>query len=165
MSKIYIFTQILQWNTLSGKNYTAENNLHHRRSSLQLSSHEKARNLNYDWGLVTDSQRVTSAFAILAMCTWTVYDHLQKKCKPSHSKALCSLSKSETKCQTSKFFCKILSWEQLQIVHLRSDNRWRGCGAVLLSCNPAVIVTAAHCLEGVEDPAKLRVNVTLEAIL
>ena len=95
------------------------------------------------------------------MCSWTVCDHLQTKCKHSHSTALCSLSESETKCQTSKFFCKILNREQLQIVLLRSDNRWRGCGAVLLSCNPAVIVTAAHCLEGVEDPAKLRVNVTL----
>jgi len=41
---------------------------------------------------------------------------------------------------------------------LRSDNRWRGCGAALLSCNPPVIVTAAHCLEGVDDPGKLRVS-------
>ena len=29
----------------------------------------------------------------------------------------------------------------------RSDNRWRGCGAALLNCNPVVIVTAAHCVD------------------
>ena len=29
----------------------------------------------------------------------------------------------------------------------RSDNRWRGCGAALLNCNPVVIVTAAHCVQ------------------
>ena len=50
-------------------------------------------------------------------------------------------------------------------IHHRSDNRWRGCGAALLSCNPPVIVTAAHCLQGVDDPSKLRVIIIITVIV
>ena len=38
-------------------------------------------------------------------------------------------------------------WYRIHFVVCRSDNRWRGCGATLLGCNPVIIVTAAHCLE------------------
>lgn len=40
---------------------------------------------------------------------------------------------------------------------MRSDNRWRGCGAALLNCNPVVIVTAAHCVQGIKDPSTVRI--------
>ena len=40
----------------------------------------------------------------------------------------------------------------------RSDNRWRGCGATLLGCNPAILVTAAHCVSGLSSPGQLRVS-------
>ena len=40
----------------------------------------------------------------------------------------------------------------------RSDNRWRGCGATLLGCNPVIIVTAAHCVSGLSSPRQLRVS-------
>jgi len=40
---------------------------------------------------------------------------------------------------------------------MRSDNRWRGCGAALLNCNPVVIVTAAHCVQGIKDPSEVRI--------
>ena len=29
---------------------------------------------------------------------------------------------------------------------LRKDGGWAGCGAVLLSCDPLIVVTAAHCV-------------------
>ena len=41
---------------------------------------------------------------------------------------------------------------------IRSDNRWRGCGATLLGCNPAVLVTAAHCLTGLNMSEEVRVS-------
>ena len=31
---------------------------------------------------------------------------------------------------------------------LKSDNTWLGCGAVLLHCNPTIVLTAAHCFQG-----------------
>ena len=43
-------------------------------------------------------------------------------------------------------------------ISYRSDNRWRGCGATLLGCNPAVLVTAAHCVQGVSTSQELRVS-------
>ena len=33
-----------------------------------------------------------------------------------------------------------------QVGILRADLGWDGCGAVLLSCSPVIIVTAAHCV-------------------
>ena len=30
---------------------------------------------------------------------------------------------------------------------LRKNNGWNGCGAALLSCDPVIVVTAAHCVE------------------
>ena len=33
-----------------------------------------------------------------------------------------------------------------QVALLRSDGTWDGCGALLLHCRPAIIVTAAHCV-------------------
>ena len=30
---------------------------------------------------------------------------------------------------------------------LRSHDGWAGCSATLLSCDPVVVVTAAHCVE------------------
>ena len=30
---------------------------------------------------------------------------------------------------------------------LRSYEGWHGCSAALLSCDPAIILTAAHCVE------------------
>ena len=30
---------------------------------------------------------------------------------------------------------------------LRKNNGWHGCGAALLSCDPVIVVTAAHCVE------------------
>lgn len=32
-----------------------------------------------------------------------------------------------------------------QCAILKSDGTWMGCGAVLLHCNPTIVVTAAHC--------------------
>lgn len=33
-----------------------------------------------------------------------------------------------------------------QVGLLRSDLTWDGCGGLLLSCDPVVVVTAAHCV-------------------
>ena len=33
-----------------------------------------------------------------------------------------------------------------QVALLRSDGTWDGCGALLLNCRPAIILTAAHCV-------------------
>ena len=33
-----------------------------------------------------------------------------------------------------------------QAALLRADGRWDGCGALLLNCQPAIILTAAHCV-------------------
>jgi secreted trypsin-like serine protease len=30
---------------------------------------------------------------------------------------------------------------------LNPDGQWLGCGAVLLSCSPSIVVTAAHCIQ------------------
>merc|ERR1711881_240036 len=35
-----------------------------------------------------------------------------------------------------------------QCAILKRDGSWLGCGAVLLHCNPTIIVTAAHCFQG-----------------
>ena len=32
---------------------------------------------------------------------------------------------------------------------LTSDNKFYGCGATIINCNPVVIVSAAHCFQGV----------------
>jgi len=31
---------------------------------------------------------------------------------------------------------------------LRGEDRWLGCGAVLISCNPTIVLSAAHCFRG-----------------
>ena len=33
-----------------------------------------------------------------------------------------------------------------QVALLRADGRWDGCGGLLLNCQPAIIITAAHCV-------------------
>ena len=33
-----------------------------------------------------------------------------------------------------------------QVAILKSDGRWDGCGGLLLSCHPPIIITAAHCV-------------------
>jgi len=35
-----------------------------------------------------------------------------------------------------------------QCAVLKNDGKWMGCGAVLLSCNPTIVVSAAHCFQG-----------------
>jgi len=35
-----------------------------------------------------------------------------------------------------------------QVAILHANNTWRGCGAILLSCDPVIVVSAAHCLTG-----------------
>merc|ERR1719228_683961 len=37
-----------------------------------------------------------------------------------------------------------------QVAILRTNNTWAGCGAILLSCDPVIVVSAAHCLQNVE---------------
>ena len=32
-----------------------------------------------------------------------------------------------------------------QVAILHANNTWRGCGAILLSCDPVIVVSAAHC--------------------
>ena len=34
-----------------------------------------------------------------------------------------------------------------QVAMLRKTDGWHGCGAALLSCDPLIVVTAAHCVE------------------
>ena len=38
------------------------------------------------------------------------------------------------------------STHPLQVAILKSDNSWDGCGALLLSCDPLIVITAAHCV-------------------
>ena len=33
------------------------------------------------------------------------------------------------------------------VAMLRKNDGWHGCGAALLSCDPLIVVTAAHCVE------------------
>ena len=33
-----------------------------------------------------------------------------------------------------------------QVALLNQDGSWRGCGAILLSCDPVIVITAAHCV-------------------
>ena len=35
-----------------------------------------------------------------------------------------------------------------QCAILKSDDSWLGCGAVLIHCNPTIVLTAAHCFGG-----------------
>jgi len=34
----------------------------------------------------------------------------------------------------------------IYIVFMCRDNSWYGCGASILSCDPVLIITAAHCV-------------------
>ena len=34
-----------------------------------------------------------------------------------------------------------------QCAILNGDNTWYGCGATLISCDPVIIVSAAHCFQ------------------
>ena len=116
-----------------------KNNLHDRRSqrswqisSLQLSSPEKVRNLNYDWGLVTDRQRVTSAFAILEqymiIYRRNVNPHIQRLFVP------CQRVKQSAKRQNS--FAKF--WVGSNYKLCISDQIIVGVD-VELSCSPATL--------------------------
>ena len=33
-----------------------------------------------------------------------------------------------------------------QVAVMTRNDTWRGCGAILLSCDPVIVVSAAHCL-------------------
>ena len=35
-----------------------------------------------------------------------------------------------------------------QVAIMTENDTWRGCGAILISCDPVVVVSAAHCLTG-----------------
>ena len=34
-----------------------------------------------------------------------------------------------------------------QVAILKAENSWDGCGALLLSCDPLIVITAAHCVQ------------------
>ena len=34
----------------------------------------------------------------------------------------------------------------VKVAVLKADNSWDGCGALLLSCDPLIVITAAHCV-------------------
>ena len=34
-----------------------------------------------------------------------------------------------------------------QLSLLKKDGSWDGCGAILLSCHPLIVITAAHCVQ------------------
>ena len=34
-----------------------------------------------------------------------------------------------------------------QVSLLKTDGSWSGCGAILLSCDPLIVITAAHCVD------------------
>ena len=36
----------------------------------------------------------------------------------------------------------------VQVSMMKSDGSFYGCGAVLLSCQPVTVLTAAHCVDG-----------------
>ena len=40
----------------------------------------------------------------------------------------------------------ILTMKTNKVALLKSDNSWDGCGGVLLSCDPVIVITAAHCV-------------------
>lgn len=42
-----------------------------------------------------------------------------------------------------------------QVAILKSDNSWDGCGALLLSCDPIIVITAAHCVQN-RQPHQIR---------
>ena len=33
-----------------------------------------------------------------------------------------------------------------QVAIMKANDTWRGCSAILLSCDPIIVVSAAHCL-------------------
>ena len=33
-----------------------------------------------------------------------------------------------------------------QVALISEDGSWRGCSAILLSCDPVIVITAAHCV-------------------
>ena len=34
-----------------------------------------------------------------------------------------------------------------QVAVMTQNDTWRGCGAILLSCDPVIVVSAAHCFK------------------
>ena len=34
-----------------------------------------------------------------------------------------------------------------QVAVMTENETWRGCGAILLSCDPVIVVSAAHCFK------------------
>ena len=38
-----------------------------------------------------------------------------------------------------------------QVAIMFANDSWRGCGAILLSCDPVVVVSAAHCVTRLES--------------
>ena len=39
-----------------------------------------------------------------------------------------------------------------QVALLNQDGSWRGCSAILLSCDPVIVITAAHCVTNPSIP-------------